>query len=566
MRHVPSVPAVAPTLVDRVVTYFDPVRGAERYRARMMLAMTGGYTGGRRDRRETENWRAGAGSADADLLPDLPILRERSRDLARNAPLAGGAISTVVTNVVGTGLEPQSQIDRDVLKLDDDDANAWQRAAEREWWLWAGSQECDITRTQDFAGIQEVAFRSVLESGDLFVPKRFLERPGSPYGLKLQLIEGDRVTNPNWQGDQTVIPEGKPGAGNLVSGGIEVDRDGAPVAYHVLKGHPGDTAIGAKSMQWDRIPVFGAETGERNVYHLYRKLRPGQTRGVPYLAPVIESFKQLSRYSEAEIMAAVVGAMFTVFVTTEAGEGLSTTSSDLPARASLPLSAGAPKQDLGNGAILDLVPGEKIEVANPGRPNAQFDPFVLAMCRQVGVALEIPYEILIKHFTASYSAARAAMLEAWKFFRARRVWLTSVFCQPVYEAVISEAVARGRLAAPGFFEEPIIRQAWLGTKWTGPPAGQIDPQAEIDAAEKRMALAVSTGAQETAELTGGDIEANIKQLGKERKLRQEAGLDIELVSDRTISESTSKVEDEREAARPDVAPSQRRRTTKGRTA
>src|SRR5688572_19314889 len=102
------LPAIQPTLVDRVVSYFDAVRAAERHRARMMLAISGGYSGAKRDRRPTSEWRPGAGSADADILPDLPMLRDRSRDLTRNAPLAGGAVNTVVTNVVGTGLDPQS--------------------------------------------------------------------------------------------------------------------------------------------------------------------------------------------------------------------------------------------------------------------------------------------------------------------------------------------------------------------------------------------------------------------------------------------------------------------------
>jgi capsid protein len=56
--------------------------------------------------------------------------------------------------------------------------------------------------------------------------------------------------------------------------------------------------------------------------------------------------------------------------------------------------------------------------------------------------VEIPFEILIKHFTASYSAAQAALVEAWKFFSARRSWMADKFCQPVYELVIAEAVAK----------------------------------------------------------------------------------------------------------------------------
>jgi capsid protein len=94
-------------------------------------------------------------------------------------------------------------------------------------------------------------------------------------------------------------------------------------------------------------------------------------------------------------------------------------------------------------------------------------PFVMAIYRQVGVQLELPFEILIKHFQSSYSASRGAILEAWKFFRGRRTWLDTHFCTPVYEAVISEAVARGWLEAPGFFDDPFLRQAYLGVTLDG---------------------------------------------------------------------------------------------------
>ena len=514
-RRVRGLPAVTPNLADRLVTYFDPVRGAERYRARLMLALAGGYTGGRRDRRATSDWLATKGSADADLLPDLAVLRDRSRDLTRNAPLASGAVATVVTNVVGTGLEPQSMIDRDLLGLDDAAADDWQRAAEREWWLWASSPDCDVTRTQDFCALQDLVFRAVLESGDVFVVKRYVEREGGVYGLAVQVIEADRVSNPDYRIDGDTLPNGR-----VVSGGVEVDKAGAPVAYHILRSHPGDVTLG-NEVKWDRVPAYSTQTGERLVFHLFRRLRPGQSRGVPYLAAVIEPFKQLSRYTDAELMAAVVASMFTVFVRTETGEGL--------AAAQPTAETGSLPSDedyrLASGAILDLQPGEDVTIANPMRPNAGFDPFILALCRQIGVALDLPFEILVKHFQSSYSAARAAMLEAWKFFRCRRDWLAYSFCQPFYEALLTEAVATNRLAANGYFADPLIRRAYLEARWIGPPAGQIDPEAEIKAAELRIGLGVSTGAQVTAEMTGGDIESNIKQLGKEKRLRDEAGLD-----------------------------------------
>ena len=58
-------------------------------------------------------------------------------------------------------------------------------------------------------------------------------------------------------------------------------------------------------MRWQRVEAYGAETGRRNVLHIIDRERIGQRRGVPMLAPVLEAIKQLGRYTDAEIMAAV---------------------------------------------------------------------------------------------------------------------------------------------------------------------------------------------------------------------------------------------------------------------
>ena len=496
-------------LVDRIVKYFDPVRARDRARSRMMMALAGGYVGASRTRRSMISWNPMGNDPDSDTILDLPTLRARSRDLLRNTPLATGAINTNCSSVVGTGLKLQCRIDRDMVNMTEEQADAWEAGTEREWRLFSESPECDVARTLPFSGLQELAFRSALESGDVFAVLPYILRNGSPYGTKVQLVEADRVCNQGNKADTDTLV-----------GGVEKDGNGAPVTYHILKQHPG-RVLGPRAFEWVLVPAFGAKTGRRNVIHLYRVLRPGQTRGVPYLAPVIEPLKQLDRYTEAELMASVVAAMFTVFVKSEEGDG------EISPFAPTAETGGSTSDDdykLGNGAIVGLAPGEDISTANPGRPNNSFDPFVMSILRQVGVALELPFEVLIKHFTASYSAARAALLEAWRFFGARRYWLAQSFCRPVYETWLDEAVAIGRIKAPGYFTDPILRQAYLGAQWIGDAAGQIDPVKEITAAEKRIALGISTVAEETAGITGGDFEKNIPQIRKERRLLKEAGL------------------------------------------
>lgn len=506
------------TLIDRAILAVSPRWALSRMRDRTALALaSGGYFGGsRRGRAALSNWNPGVADADGDISPDLTDLRAYSRDLSRTSALAGGAINTVVTNVVGTGLALQPTPDADYLGLTEAEAKEWTAAVAREWKLWAESTDCDITRTQNFYALQGLAFRSALESGDVFaIPT--LSGAGRPYKLALQLIEADRVCNPGQGAD-------KPG---LVAG-VEMAASGAPVAYHISDVHPGARSRGAA--KWTRLAAFGERSGRRNVLHLFDRRRPGQSRGVPYLASVIEPLKQLARYSDAEISAAVVSAAFAVFVKMdhEAFSGLfdDTSATDyLNAATNARWDGTVGQASLsGPGKAVNLLPGESIEAPSLGRPNSEFDPFVTSILRQIGVGLELPFEVLVKHFTASYSAARAALLDAWRFFRGRRDWLQTVFCQPVYELWLEEAVAQGRISAPGFFADPQYRRAWCAAVWTGDGPGSIDPMKEVGAAKERIAQGISTIAAESILHDGVDWETKHRQRVREHDARQAAGL------------------------------------------
>lgn len=508
---------VSQSRLDRAIAAVSPGWALRRAKARAEYStLSGGYEGARRDRRATQSFTPSGTSADAALLPDLDMLRARSRDLVRNAPIAGGALRTNVTNVVGAGLRLRPRLDREVLRLSDEAADRWERQALREFNAWADSQECDIARSLTFGGLQRLAFRSALENGDSFTFLPYLQRPGSAYGLKLQLVEGDRISNPNRRQDTLTC-----------AGGVELEPGtGAPRGYWVSNRHPGDHTPGGAALSWTYHPAFGERSGRRNVLHHFEPERIGQTRGVPYFAPVVEMLKQLARYGDSELMAAVVTASFAVVSKIEAGSGtarspLAATSNETPEASDL----ARVDIDFEPGLVIEgFRPNESIESFAANRPNPQFEAFVEAVVRQIGVALELPYEVLIKHFTASYSAARAALLEAWRFFRVRRAWLAGSFCQPVYEAFLVEAVASGRLKAPGFFADPMVLKAWAGAQWIGPSPGQIDPEKENRANEIAVDRGWKTNDEVTAETTGGDWEANIAQRGREERQRELAGV------------------------------------------
>ena len=469
-------------------------------------------------KKAVKGFNAPSGSPREDIDFHNYTLRQRARMLYMAAPIATSAIKTNRTNVVGVGLRLKSRIDRDVLGLSPEQAEEWQKMTEREFALWAENKRaCDATGMNNFYGLQQLALMSWLLSGDCIgVLKQYTPDRLHPYSLRVHLIEADRVATPTTNGVGAAIhyTTGKnPDNGNTIYDGVEVDRNGMVVAYHIRSNYPYE--VGAPVTEWTRVLAYQEHTGLPNVVHVVESERPDQFRGVTYLAQVIEPLLQLRRYTESELMAALVESFFTAFVTTNAP------TDEMPFNQVQEDAAHEPKgpneYSMGPGQINIMEPGEDVKFAEPRRPAGGFDAFVKSVSTQVGAALEVPRDQLLKEFNASYSASRAAMLEAWKAFRMRREWLGDSFCRPIYEVWMSEAVARGRIYAPGFFDNPAIRAAYLGSEWLGPSQGQLDPVKEITAEILACSEGFSTHEQSTTKLNGSEWNKNVDQLNLENE-------------------------------------------------
>ena len=124
--------------LDGIISFFSPRAGFKRRMYRQAISVSesfSSYKGASRSRLRS-SWLPGGGSADEDLLPELKDIRERSRDLNRNDAHASGITGTMTTNVVGSGIRPQSRVDKESLGLEDNAANGFQKNAERAWKNW----------------------------------------------------------------------------------------------------------------------------------------------------------------------------------------------------------------------------------------------------------------------------------------------------------------------------------------------------------------------------------------------------------------------------------------------
>lgn len=472
--------------------------------------------------RELASWLPPVGSPDADLIGELPTLVARSRDLVRNHGVAAGAIQTLVDNVVGGGLRLSALPDYKALGRDKDWADDWSRRTEALWRSWAETTECDAARSLTFAGLTAQVFRSGLVNGEALALPLWLPKRHTRFATTLQLVEPDRLATPANRLDD-----------RRLRGGIETDAYGAPLAYWIRRTHPGDRLMGTTdtSAQWQRIPVRTA-FGRLRVIHVHDKERTGQSRGKPILSSIMPLFKMLDHYERSELQAAVVNAMIAAFIETPLdGEAISemfggSTEDYIAARNEWQVK-------LQGGAVIPVFPGDKVAPFTPSRPNAAYASFVENVLRHIGTGLNLPFELLMKDFSkTNYASARAALMEAWRFFTGRRQWLATYWARPVYELWLEEAINKGLIEAPGFYQNKAL---WTRCKWIGPGRGWIDPVKEAQASKLRMEIGLSTLEDECA-AQGLDWEEVLEQRAREQVKLRELGLPLTEASPRAANE------------------------------
>ncbi len=445
-------------------------------------------------------WAPSSASADEDLLPVLAALRDKSRDVDRKECLARAATENYVTNVVGDGLRPQAKIDHRYLGISEKEARDFERMAEKIFELHANSKDFDFRRVQSFPQMTATIMRSALIDGDCLVIRRYKPRKNAILGTAVQLIGSERIRNPMEGFADIDIREG-----------VELDADGEPVAYHV-ESRDGLYSGSVKSI---RVPRY--DDNDSLLALLIHSARlPGQSRGEPYLAPVVDRFKQLERYTDAEIRASVLNAFYAAFITTETPSDIDQRKMTALPESMRPPAGGRSSQKFGpeGGLMMELLKGEKVDTSAPGRPNANFEPFVHSVVKMISIGLGLPPEVLTQHFQSSYSAARGAILEAWKAYKTRRSWLVAEFCQPVWEWLITEAVLRGLISAPGF-EDPFKRRIYLSTEWIGSTMASIDPLKDAKADEVNITKNRTVSRRSVVERDGRDFEKLKREIENE---------------------------------------------------
>lgn len=511
-------------VIDKIVRYWSPEAGLKRYlnKARFKVLSGRGYDSASKNRRQSSGLNATTADLDTILGEQNSTLRDRAEYLCRTDGYVAGVVGSTTTATVGAvGLTPYSQLNNQILKLPEKVVEEKQLIIEQEWSLFANTPDLDLARTNNYGSFCELAIRSPMIRGDVFFVFRSGKKtPDRPYAMSLQIVESDRVSNKDGKRDSKTLIQG-----------IEKDSNGAPVRYHISNFHPGNL-IRSVDRSWTTVEAFGPKSGRPNVLHLFNQLRPGQTRGVSLLAPLIEDMLMLKKYREIELMAAAVAGMFTVFIKTAGGKEIK------PMEPVTDIGGRTSDKDykIDGGAIVEMGQDDIVETeTNPGRPNSQFGDFTDSILTSASASIEVPFEVFRQKFQSSFSASQAAIMQAWQAYKTKRDRLVRQFCMPLWREFFFEMVTSGRLQAPGFLRDPLIRSAYMGVEWVGPSQPSIKENETVRASRSRIEAGLSTHARETRSLTGGDFEKNVKRLKRENQLISESKVD----EDQTNNQSSN---------------------------
>jgi lambda family phage portal protein len=492
------------TALDKLIGVFSPSAAVRRTQQRRTLNRM--YSGAEANRL-TNNKKPLNRSADSELLGPFgaDALRAWSRSLVRDNAYAWGVVDTIVSSVIGCGITAQSQYETPE-GADVEDVND---IRDKVWNNWCNV--CDVNGRLSFAEIQQLAQREMVEAGEVLIhvvrtPSVKYRGVLRPVPLALELIEADRLAT---EKDTYKIHQN---GGNKIIRGVELDELGKPLAYWIYPEHPAGPY--ATRVLPERIDA-------KEIIHLFRVDRIGQTRGVSWFAPVMSWLRDLGVYVDNEIQASAVASCFGVAITTNgrAGTGL------------MPSTDDDTSDDRGNGfeylepaMVVRLQPGESVESINPGRPNSASEPWINLMLRGISVGTGLSYEVVSRNYSGtSYSSSRTSMLEDRRRFRRWQRYMVSHLCTPVWDAFCEQAATAGVDGFPSMSEILEDRRAATAVEWQTPAWEWVDPQSEQAASDAALTSYQSTYQDELGQ-RGKHWKNVFYQRAKEERLKRQLGL------------------------------------------
>ena len=453
--------------------------------------------------RLTENWYAAVLSADRELKNSLRTLRSRSRQLVRDNPHFAGFVADLKTNIIGwesdgIGIQARNK------KADGTFDDAVNEAIEEAFCEWGFPETCSADGQDSWGDLQRHAVGLLVMDGEILL--RRLPGFDNPYSYALQLLDADQL-------DETYSLAASPGQ-NEIRMGVEVDQYGRPTAYWLWSRHPNDLVANRTRI---RVPA-------EEIIHIFVRLRPGQSRGIPWFTPVLLPMHMLDGYTEAEVVQSRLAASGGGFFETVGAENIEA-APVLKADAEGATVADRLTMESEPGLARALPPGMTFKPWDPTHPNGNFAGFQKAMLRTIARGCNpfgtTSYSTFSGDLEAvNYSSIRAGIISERDAFRVFQRFLTTRLHRLVYRDVLRYGALTGAVPVPGFnsAKYTACTYEYRGWQW-------VDPVKEMEAATGEVRLGVQSRQNICAE-RGRDFEDMVEQLAEEQRIAKAAGVDI----------------------------------------
>ena len=459
------------------------------------------YAGGEHHR-IVSRWWAELADTNDEIRQSLALMRARSRELVQDNGEAAGLLLDFESDIVGAAgarLQFRARTPRgsslDVLN----------DRVEAEWRSWSRREHCTVTGRLSFAAVQRLAIRSIVQDGEFLALR--LRNPDVPWGYRLQVLDPDQLDEKH----NLSLPDGR-----RIIMGVEVDQDGRPVAYHIWSGHP----TKPEGRERRRVPAD-------QVLHVFKQLRPGQVRGVPWFAPSLVAWKLGARYTEAELYQSLLAAAQGGFFVNKDGGAF-----DLPTDAEgkpIPLVMEAEP-----GAARVLPGGYEFQPWEPKHPTANFSGFMKVVKRGIARAFGRSYASLTGDLAdvnfSSMRTDRVREMEQCKLHQ--QDLLVEQLCDVVFADWVRMAMLTGRLGAVSMDSTALAGYAtWMCKGWPW-----IDPVKDLTASTMALQQGLTSRQQLCAE-KGVDYFEIVDQLAEEQQYAEARGVTLgEVVVDATAAD------------------------------
>jgi len=421
--------------------------------------------------------------------PRRRIAVSESRDLRRNFTILGWMVRRHLDYVARASFKCKiGDIELDpryAKQLNEETSTSLNRLIEELVWEWSQPGNFEVTGRYSLGQFLRLVEAARVIDGDIGILKL-------KDGL-VQAIEGDRIRDEfgSWNSDTIQ--------------GVKLDSVGRPTAYRIWR----RSGFGGGNFEFER-----QVNAENMILHGYFD-RFDQVRGIAPIVPAVRTLKDLYQGFDYALFKAKLSQMLGYKFTVNENDGIDESSTEDAEE-----NTEYRRQILdGNSSwFIEMKQGEDMDIVAANTPTNEFQDYSRMMIKVALKALDIPYA-MYDETEGKFYGNMSGIIQYVESCRAKRDDNVHLLNQLTRWRLAYE-VLRGRLKLPEGMTVNDIYFVWTPN---GLPWWNMGKETKELFAMTQYGLATLT---EICQLLGKDYDENVRQLAREKGLREKYGLTL----------------------------------------